>query len=258
MNEKLMIFSFKDITKFEIYRRVVMQPKHSFKKTLLAGGLILGLGNAFTASAEEFTIKASAIPDVAAAPVATFTTLSFGQRIKGQQINETCTIRGKSEALDLHLNTDSDQSGTDVDASGEEFGSVHGNACIDDTTGTATGSAMIIEIDGSASNTVSISVPTIVGTGYTYRASAETCVVTYLGTAADDLCVSLDSDGNATGIQMAAAFGTEKTSGPATATDYNEEGTTRLILAGELTIDAPGIAQGTPTTQAVAVIITYD
>jgi hypothetical protein len=238
-------------------RRVVMQPTHRFTKTLLAGALLLGTGNTFYASAQEFTITASGIPDVIAAPVDGFTTLGFGSTIKGGVIGGKCKIRGLSAIKDSYVEYDLNGDASDTDAGATDFfGSVTGTACNDDASGTASGSAMIIEIDGVANATVAINIDNVVGAGFTYRPSAESCIMTYEGGDAADTCAALTT-GSATGIKMAAAHATEVVAA-GSPTDYGAEGTTRMILAGEITIDAPGIGQGVPVSESVVVTITYE
>lgn len=241
-----------------------MQPKIRFNKTLLAGAFILSAGNTLTAGAETFTITASGIPDVVAAPVAGFTTVGFGATIKGSQINGTCKIYGASTFSDVDMAHDLDQDDSTTlvqnPGAGEIFGSVNPgatSACNKDTAGQASGAAAIIEIDGVPNSTVSISIPDVVGTGWTYRPSDESCYVNYGGTTAADPCTSLAS-GSATGVAMAAAFATENVA--ATSTDYDTTilGKVRMILAGELTIDAPGIAQGTPIADNIVVTVVYE
>lgn len=240
-----------------------MQPKLRFNKTLLAGAFILSAGNILTASAETFTITASGIPDVVAAPVAGFTTVAFGATIKGSQIGGSCKVSGASTFSDADMAHDLDQDGAaDVldPGAGEVFGSVYPGttgACNKDTAGQASGAAAIIEIDGVANSTVSISIPNVSGTGWTYTPSDESCYVNYGGTTAADPCTSLAS-GSATGVAMAAAYASETVSGTATDYDTTIAGKVRMILGGELTIASPGIAQGTPVTENIVVTVVYE
>jgi hypothetical protein len=243
-----------------------MQPTQRFKKTLLAGAVIFGTGITLNASAETFTITASGIPDVVAAPIAGFTTVAFGATIKGSQVGGSCKISGASTFSDANMANDLNQDGNvdDLDpGAGEVFGSVYPGttgACNKDTAGEASGAAAIIEIDGVPSSTVSISIPDVVGTGWTYRPSDESCYVNYGGTDAADTCTSLVS-GSANAVAMSGNYSTESDLGAAgTATDYSAviEGKVRMILAGELTIDAPGIAQGTPIADNIVVTVIYE
>lgn len=239
-----------------------MQPTRIYKKTLLAGAVIFGIGITLNASAETFTVSAQGIPDVVADVVAGFTEISFGSGIKGSIIGGSCLIRGATTFSDADMAHDLNADGNvDTLLSGTNlFGAVYPGAtgaCNADAAADASGAAAIIEIDGVANSTVSIDIPDVVGTGYTYRPSAESCYVNYGGTAADDPCTSLAS-GSATGVAMSAGYAAE-TDG-STPTDYDATilGKVRMILAGELTIDAPGIAQGTPVTDSVVVTIVYE
>jgi hypothetical protein len=238
-----------------------MQPTQRFKKTLLASAVLFGTGITLNASAEEFTITASGIPDVVADVVSGFGTVGFGATLKGGQIGGSCKIVGATAFKDSDMLHDLDQNGTDDTLSGGGiFGSVVSgtpSACYTDLTATKSGAAAIIEIDGIAGQTVSISIPDVVGTGYTYRPSDESCYVKYDGSTAIDPCTSLVS-GGATGVLMAADWGTETDA--ANAIDYGVaiEGKLRMILAGEITIDSPGMAQGTPVTENVLVTIVYE
>ncbi|MDU0354654.1 hypothetical protein RS130_12655 [Paraglaciecola aquimarina] len=240
-----------------------MQPTQRFKKTLLASTLIIGAGITSTASAETFTITASGIPDVVAAPVTGFETVEFGATIKGSQIGGSCKIYGATTFSDSDMAHDLDQDGADdtLDpGAGEIFGSVYPGttgACNKDTAGQASGAAAIIEIDGVPNSTVSISIPTVSGTGWTYSPSDESCYVNYGGDSSVDPCTSLAS-GSATGVAMAAAYGTETDGTNADDYDTIIEGKVRMILAGELTIEAPGIAQGTPVADNIVVTVVYE
>jgi hypothetical protein len=232
-----------------------MQPTQRFKKTLLAGAFIIGAGNSFYASAETFTVLASGIPDVEAEPVAGFTTLGFGATIKGSIIGGTCIIQGAGSLTDSDMDNDFDDNGSDDTAGGTTlFGSVSGTACVDDPDSTASGSAMIIEIDGVSNSSVSIDIPDVVGTGFTYTPSAQSCYINYDNTAATDSCESLES-GSASDVKMSLAFAAET---PGAGTDYSQEGTLRMVLAGQITIDAGGIAQGTSVAEDIIVSITYE
>jgi hypothetical protein len=239
-----------------------MQPTQRFKKTLLAGALLFGACNAFNASAETFTVSGTGIPDVDAAPVAGFTTLGFGATIKGGVIGGTCKILGASTFSDVDMHHDLDMNGADdtLAPAGAIFGSIEQGTtagCATDTPGSASGAAMIIEISGITGSTVAISIPDVVGTGFTYTPSDESCYVQYDGTSAADLCTSL-ATGSATGVLLSANHATEV---DGTATDYQTTDMVnklRMILAGEITIDAPGIAQGSTVSEDIVVTVTYE
>jgi hypothetical protein len=239
-----------------------MQPTRRFKKTLLASAVLFGTGITLNASAEEFTITASGIPDVVADVVAGFATVDFGATLKGGQIGGTCKIVGATAFSDSDMLHDLNQDGIDTTlASGGIFGSVVSgtpSACYTDILGTKSGAAAIIEIDGIAGQTVSISIPDVVGTGYTYRPSDESCYVAYNNNNAVDPCTSLET-GGATVVLMASTYVAENDA-TAIATNYGVaiEGKLRMILAGEITIDAPGMSQGTPVTDNVVVTIVYE
>jgi len=98
----------------------------------------------------------------------------------------------------------------------------------------------------------------VVGTGYTYTPSAESCVVDYDNATTVDTCVSLA--GNlVTGVGMSLVQSANVTETPTGATDYAlATGKTRMILAGTVTIDAPGIAQGVTVADPILVTITYE
>jgi hypothetical protein len=251
--------SFRDITK-QLKQEVVMQPRHKFPKTLLASGLLLGLSNAFTASAETFTITAEGIPDVQAAPVTGFTTLGFGSTIKGSKVGDSCTIQGAASFSDANMAHDLNGDGTADTLGGTTlFGSVSGDACVNDATGVASGNAMIIEIDGVTSSTVSVTVNDVTGpnANFTYTPSSESCVVLYdTGTTATgDICSPLTS-GSVTGVGMSEGKTAE---GDAGSTDYDSEilGKVRMILAGTITI-TQAIAQGVAETVPVVVTVVYE
>ncbi len=231
-----------------------MQPTQRFKKTLLAGALLFGACNAFNASAENFIISATGIPDVVAAPVANFTTLGFGANIKGNKITDTCTIVGKSDIPEADLRVDLAPTGTDN--AGTTFGDISGNACL---TSSTDGAAMIIEIDGVAGSTVSVEVQDVTGAGYTYTPGAESCVVDFDQATTADLCKDFGSSSIVNGIGMSLVQTANVSEIPTGATAYAlATGKTRMILAGTITIDAPGIAQGVSVSDPILVTITYE
>lgn len=235
------------------------------KKTLLASALILGLGNAFHASSETFNITASAIPDVSltanSALAIADTELSFGTSVKlSPAAGSTCTITGAGEATeaDLDYSTDGDATNTDIPSGattgGLSVGDVQGTGCIADTAGDQSGSVMVIDIDGADTSTVSISIPDVVGTGWTYSPGAETCVSNFDRAATADDCATFTGTNLLTGIQMAADENTE--TGANLSTLGGIDGTARLLLAGTLTFD--GTAVSAPAGEQVTVTVTYE
>jgi len=231
-----------------------MQPTQRFNKTLLAGALILGTCNAFTASAANFPVTASAVPDVTAGMATGYTELSFGAGIIGNKVGLTCIMNGKtgigSDALWW-----ADASNTVVAASSP--GALSGTgACLT----TDPGVPMIIEIDGADTSTVTITVADVVGAGYTYTPTDETCVVDWdRGTGADS-CVGFSGNTvSAIGMSLNATAGAGATTETAAAAfGYAETfGKTRMVLAGTVTIDSE-IAAGTVIADSVVVQVTYE
>jgi hypothetical protein len=232
-----------------------MQPTKRFNKTLLAGALILGTCNAFTASAANFPVTASAVPDVTAGMVTGYTELSFGAGIIGNKVGESCAMNGSTHIADAALQWDAD-GGNDDTAEGANYGLLVGNACIT----TDPGVPMVIEIDGADTSTVTITVADVVGAGYTYKPTDESCVVNFDRGTGVDTCD--DFAGNTvTGIGMSLTQ-TDGLLGAAaeTATTFGYagmSGKTRMVLAGSITIDSE-IAAGTVIADSVVVQVTYE
>jgi hypothetical protein len=243
-----------------------MQPKFKFKKTLLASALLLGLGNAFHASSDTYTVSAETVADVTVTTNTTLgaTQLSFGTQVKvNPAANSTCIIKGASVILESELDVarDADADGTDVivsdgaAATAEVPGDIGGTGgCIADADGDASGSFMVFDIDAANSSTVSVSIPDVVGTGWTYSAGAESCVMKYNGGTAADFCDDFGGITQITGVRMQAAD-TAEFGGAVAGTD-DLEGTTRLLLAGTLTFD--GTAVTAPAGEQVTVTIVYE
>jgi len=235
-----------------------MQPNLKMKKTLLASALMIGLGNAFTASGDVFTVSAGAVPDVTAAPVTGYTELSFGQGIIGNKVGESCSMNGVTGMAESVLLYDINEDGNLNTAN--LFGLLSGNACV--TGNNEVGTPMVIEIDGSDSATVSITVADVTGTGWTYTPTAESCVVDFTGDAtnAGDACTSLAGN-TVTGIAMSAT----QVDGTGGSTEVNAAqygfaamtGKTRMVLAGSVTIDSE-IAAGTVVNENIIVQVTYE
>ena len=255
-------------------RRVVMQPKFKMKKTLLASALILGLGNAFTASSETFNITAGAVPDVDVQFVGSNNSLSFGAGIIGNKGGESCSMIGYSGIADALLLLDEAARGSlgvddaaDVAGgyAGDEYGALGGgNACIADADGEASGTPVVIEIDGTDSSTVSVTVNDVTGAGYVWTPSAESCVVDFdrATTNVQDTCVSLAGN-TVTGVGMSLTqvdgVNAANTELPATAIGHAAiSGKTRMVLAGTITLDAGGIAAGTTINESLTVTVVYE
>jgi hypothetical protein len=242
-----------------------MQPNMRTNKTLLASALILGLGNAFHASSESFDVTAGAIPDVTLTANSTLTIaateLSFGTSVKlTPTAGSTCTITGAGEATeaDVDYSIDGDATNTDIvsgaTTGGLSIGDIQGSGCIADTAGAQSGSVMVIDIDGADTSTVSVSIPDVVGTGWTYSPGAETCLSDFDRAATADTCTTFSGINTLTGIQMSAGENTE--TGAVLSTLGDIEGQARLLLAGTLTFD--GTAVTAPAGEVVTVTITYE
>lgn len=233
-----------------------MQPNVKTKKTLLASALILGLGNAFSASGDVFTVSAGAVPDVTAAPVTGYTELSFGQGIIGNKVGDTCQMNGITGIADSELLFDADGDGASTAA--VNFGQLSGDACV-----AGSGTPMVIEIDGSDTATVSVTVADVVGTGWTYTPTAESCVVKFDGTngAGLDSCASLATN-TVTGVKMSATQTDGVAAGQAEIENGDlafaaMSGKTRMVLAGSITINSE-IAAGTVVSDNIIVQVTYE
>lgn len=248
-----------------------MQPKFKMKKTLLASALILGLGNAFTASSETFTVSAGAVPDVDVQFVGSFNSLSFGSGIIGNKGGESCAMKGVSGIADNVLLLDNGEDGADTPAitaggfAANAFGSVGGNACINDT-GAGSGTPVVIEIDGTDASTVSVTVNDVTGTGYTWTPGTESCVVDFGNeiASADDDCISLAGN-TVTNVGMSAAQ-PDGVNGAGTNDEIEDGdfgyaaavGKTRMVLAGTITLAAGGIAAGTTVNESLTVTVVYE
>ena len=233
-----------------------MQPKLNMKKTLLASTLIIGLGNAFTASSDTFKAKASAISDVTVAPVSGFTSLSFGEGIKGEKIGQTCTLAAATVVQDSQLLVDRNQDGND---DGTGTWAVSGGACDASTTNV---SAYMLEIDGADTATVSVTIQDVIKTGYTWSPGAETCVVKFTGTTANDSCDTFASSNTVTGVRMSLAHTGDAEYNNTANTSADEYplivGKTRMVIGGEIEITGSGITNGTDVTADVVVQVTYE
>lgn len=234
-----------------------MQPSQRFKKTLLAGALILGTGITFTASADNFPVTAGAVPDVSVVLVTGFTTLSFGEGVIGSKVGESCTMQGKTGIADAVLLFDQDGGDDNTAVNAAAFGLLAGNACIGSTDGTP----VVLEIDAADASTVTVSVPNVVGAGFTYTPTAESCVVDYDRTTTADTCVVLTGN-TVTGVGMSLTKASDGSGG--TVEDSNGifefaaiSGKTRMVLAGSITLDSV-IAAGTPISDNILVQVTYE
>jgi hypothetical protein len=238
-----------------------MQPTQRFKKTLLAGALILGTGITFTASADVFPVIAEAVPDVTAGPVAGFTQVSFGSGVIGNKVGDTCSMAGISAVDDDDMLFDAigDASNPNTgNVNGAALGALSGPACVNG----AGGEVMIIEIDGADASTVSVSVADVTGTGWVYTPTAESCVIDFdRGNDVLDVCQPLTSN-TVTAIGMS----TTQIDGvniaideiPNAATGYSAiSGKTRMILAGSITLNAD-LGQGSIISEDIIVQVTYE
>jgi hypothetical protein len=246
-----------------------MQPKMKMKKSLLASALIIGLGNAFTASGETFTVTAGAIPDVAVTPNSTLaiagTELSFGTSVKLQPSSgTTCYIVAATNLIESEIDINLDGAATDAeintatpidDAAATEYepGDIGGSGCIADSATDGSGSLMVFDIDGADTSTVSVSIPNVSGTGWTYSPGAQTCVTKFTRDTNADTCESFTGKNVVTAIKMAAADATEEGTPDALG---GVEGQARLILAGTLTFDGTPVTA--PAGEVVTVTVTYE
>lgn len=233
-----------------------MQPIQKFKKTLLAGALILGTCNAFNASADNFPVVAEAVPDVTAGFVTGYTEVSFGTGVIGNKSGFFCQMAGKTGIAENIIMLDLDDDGADDPAA--SFGALSGAACVAGGSGTP----MVIEIDGADASTVSVTVADVVTSNFTYTPTAESCVVKFSGnaTAAADTCASLAGN-SVTGIPMSktqtddALGSTEIEVGT-----YGYSaiiGKTRMVLAGRITL-TDTIAAGSSIAENIIVQVTYE
>ncbi|WP_339721741.1 hypothetical protein [uncultured Paraglaciecola sp.] len=235
-----------------------MQPTQRFKKTLLAGALILGTGITFNASADLFVVSAEAVPDVAVSTVVG-TQVSFGTGVIGNKSGESCIMAGISDVDDADMLFDAIG-----DASNPNSGNLitatalTGNACING----ANGEAIVLEIDGADASTVTVSVPDVTGTGWVYTPTAESCVVDFdRGNDILDICQPLTSNTvTGVGMSLTQVDGASATVDelPNTATGYAAmSGKTRMILAGSITLSAD-LGQGTIISDNILVQVTYE
>ena len=236
-----------------------MQPKHRMKKTLLASALILGLGNAFNASSDTMNVRVGTISDVSSStPVTTNTEVSFGTELKANAaVGTKCTMAGITGLAESKIQHDQDGDGNDTAASNE--GVLSGTACL--IGGGKSGTPMIIEISGAAGALVSVSVPNVDDGVVRYTPTNESCIVDYsgdnpVGSKPDD-CKPLGS-GILTGVGLWAGSSDLDTD---TTADFNytakQDGTTRMVLAGELEVLA-ALTAGNATTLNLDVVVTYE
>ncbi|MDU0112956.1 hypothetical protein RT723_08095 [Psychrosphaera aquimarina] len=250
-----------------------MQPKFKMKKTLVASALILGLGNAFVASADTYTITAQAVSDVTITQHASLgdSSLSFGDKIKlNPNNNDTCILVAATNAFetDLLVNIDGNDTSDAADlvipagtplTDGAAAAHVPGEIADDSTgclgdaaTGTTVGSHMVLEVDGVAGATVSVDIPDVVGTGWTYTAGDQTCVVDFDGTAAVDVCRDFDGVTSITGVGLSVGAG--DTGGSVL---EDNTGQTHILLGGVLVFDGTPITAGA-VSDSVVVTVTYE
>jgi hypothetical protein len=238
-----------------------MQPTQRFKKTLLAGAVILGTGITFSASADLFTVSAEAVPDVAVAP-AVGTQVSFGTGVIGNKNGSFCELAGSSYLSEADLLLDIGADATNANSANlVTAATITGSACVANSTG----EIIVLEIDGADASTVQVSVPDVTGTGWVYTPTAESCVVDFDSTTSDalDSCVALTTN-IVTGVGMSSAQPDGANSGltgdeiPETATGYLAVvGKTRMVLAGRLTLTAD-LGQGTVVSDNILVQVTYE
>lgn len=239
-----------------------MQPKYKLKKTLLASALLAGLSNAYIASADTFTVSAGTIADVSVTPSTATgtgigTELSFGSGVKIQPAaGDTCSISAALTADDEAIGIETDGTTAAVailagnSGAGITAGQSYGQGCL-----TTQGSFMLFDIDGVDSSTVQVSIPDVVGTGWTYSAGSETCVMDYNGGTTADSCSQFTGTSLVTGVNMADA--TDSNELPATTDTVGyTPGATTLILGGTLTFD--GTALTAPAGDVVTVTVTYE
>jgi hypothetical protein len=237
-----------------------MQPTQRFKKTLLAGAVILGTGITFSASAALYTVSAEAVPDVAVAAVVG-TQVSFGTGVIGNKNGSSCALSGIAwvdeddmlfDKLPIGANA---TSGNLVTAA-----TLTGAACV---TG-STGEIIVIEIDGADASTVSVSVPDVTGVeGWVYTPTAESCVVDFdrATTSVQDICQPLTTNTvNGVGMSNTQVDGASVAADeiPDTAIGYAAVvGKTRMVLAGSITLSAD-LGQGTIVSNNILVQVTYE
>lgn len=246
-----------------------MQPTQRFKKTLLAGVVLFGTGITLNASAALFTVSAEAVPDVSVIP-AVGTQISFGESVIGNKSSGFCQLTGLTHISDADLLFDANTEGT-TDTNLDSGNTVLNSpittgigveqACV---TG-AKGEIIVLEIDGADTSTVQVSVPDVIGTGWIYTPTSESCVVDFDGDASantQDECKPLA--GNiVTNVGMSAAqvdgINTGNTNEiPTTAVGFADiVGKTRMVLAGRITLNAD-LGQGTVVSENILVQVTYE
>jgi len=233
-----------------------MQPTQRFKKTLLAGALIFGTCNAFHASADLFPVTAGAIPDVTAGMVDGYTELSFGTGVIGNKVGQSCAMQGKTGIAETELLWDANKDETPDGVVTADYGKLTGTACIT----TDPGVPMVIEIEAAVGSTVTITVPDVVGAGYTYTPTDESCVVDFEGGTVTDTCVTLENN-TVTGIGTSLTVAADGVGGVEDVATIYEwaamSGKTRMVLAGEITINSE-IAAGSSIADSIIVQVTYE
>jgi hypothetical protein len=256
-----------------------MQPKPNFemKKTLLASALIAGLGNAFMASADTFNMAASAVSDVDITqhPTLGGAAISFGDKIKLNPNNlDTCILVAATNAFEDEIGVNVDGNDTlnsadevvpaatilnDADGDPHPIGQIANDStgCLGDAdiTDTASGTYMVLEVDGVAGTTVSVDIPDVVGTGWTYKAGNQTCVVDFDGTngAGLDSCRDFNNVTSLSGIGLSIGAG-DIESGNDIETNT---GQTHILLGGILEFDGTTIAAGS-VSDSIVVTVTYE
>lgn len=239
-----------------------MQPSQKFKKTLLAGAVTIGTGITFSASAVLLTVDAEAVPDVAVS-IAVGTQVSFGTGVIGNKNGESCALAGISfvDEDDLMLDPAGDLGNNANDGNLVTAATLSGNACVSGSTG----EIVVLEIDGADASTVSVSVPDVTGTGWTYTPTAESCVVDF-DRATDrtqDVCQPLTTNTvNNVGMSNTQTDGANgggtNDELVDTAIGYSAiTGKTRMVLAGEITLTAD-LGQGTVVGDNILVQVTYE
>lgn len=233
-----------------------MQPTQRFKKTLLAGALLLGTCNAFNASADLFPVTAGAIPDVTAGFVSGYTELSFGTGLIGNKVGLTCTMNGITGISDDAMKWSVLGTATnDIELS--TYGALGGTgACLTSDPGVP----MVIEIDAADTSTVTVTVADVVGAGYTYTPTAQSCVIDFTRTNVADVCEPLTNN-TVTGVGMSSTISADGAGAVEDVASIYEfaaiSGKTRMVLAGQITIDSE-IAAGTAIADSVIVQVTYE
>lgn len=237
-----------------------MQPTQRFKKTLLASTVMFGTGITFTASADLFTVSAEAVPDVSVVPVVG-TQVSFGTSVIGNKSGQSCALAGLSYVSEADLLLDVGADNTNANSANlVTAATISGTACVPGSTG----EIIILEIDGADSSTVTVSVPDVLGTGWNYTPTAQSCVVDFDGgNDVLDVCQPLTTN-TVTGVGMSGTQTNGINTGiindeiPETANGYLDiVGKTRMVLAGEITLSAD-LGQNTVVSDNILVQVTYE